>query len=145
MNIRNPEFLFSFLDKQEIDFEFHLYMRYQEQAFIDMLNKYPRLKAKTFIVNSLAREDLLYELSRMDFLINISNLSNTQLPSKLIDYGIVNKPIYDCNEDNFNSSKLIDYLHKKFHDSMHIDVQKYNIEKVAKQFLDLHEEKRRNL
>ncbi len=44
MNIRNPEFLFSFLDKQEIDFEFHLYMRYQEQAFIDMLNKYPRLK-----------------------------------------------------------------------------------------------------
>lgn len=141
MNIRNPEFLFSFLNSQDIDFEFHLYMRYQEQAFTDMLNKYPKLKSKTIIVNSLERDKLLYELSRMDFLINISNLSNTQMPSKLIDYGIVDRPIFDCNEEYFDKSKLIDYLNGNYHDSLQIDVTKYNIEHVAEQFIHLYNEK----
>ena len=141
MNIRNPEFLFSFLNDLDIDFEFHLYMRYQEQAFSDMLAKYPKLSSKTIIVNSLDRDKLIFELSRMDFLINISNLSNTQMPSKLIDYGISKRPIFDCNEVNFDQQKLIDFLHGNYHDSLQINVENYDIEKVAQQFLNLYLEK----
>lgn len=145
MNIRNPEFLFSFLDAQDLDFEFHLFMRYQEPAFTDMLNKYPKLKSKTIIVNSLERDKLIYELSRMDFLVNISNLSNTQIPSKLIDYGIANRPIYDCNEENFDRIKLLDFLNGNYHDSLQVDISKYDIVRVAQQFIDLYNEKNNNL
>ena len=108
-------------------------------------DKYKRLKAKTFIINSLDRDKLLYELSRMNFLVNISNLSNTQIPSKLIDYGITKRPIFDCNEENFDKTKLLDVLNGNYHDSLQIDISKYDIERVAQQFIDLYNEKNKNL
>ena len=141
MDIRNPEFLFAFLDKQTSDYEFHWFMRYEDPAFTNMLEKYPNLKAKTIKRVALGRDELLYELSRMDFLLNLENTSNTQLPSKLIDYGMVERPVFSCNKENFSEQKMLDYLNGNYHDSMVIDIEKYKIENVAQQFLDLYEEK----
>lgn len=136
-DIRNPEFMFQYLDKQEMDYEFHLYMRTKDVIIEDMLDKYPSLKAKTHITISLPREELLYELSRMDFLVNIENLSNTQIPSKLIDYAITKRPIFSCNCQNFSEEKFLHFLNGKYDGAFELDVKKYDIEVVAQQFLDL--------
>ncbi len=144
MDIRNPEFLFAYLDKQEMDYEFHWYMRYDDPKFTQMLERYPNLKNKTHIRVALGRDELLYELSRMDFLLNIENTSNSQLPSKLIDYGMTGKPVFSCNKENFSEQKMQDYLNGNYHDAMEIDIEKYRIENVAQQFLDLYKEKNRD-
>ncbi len=144
MDIRNPEFLFAYLDKQEMNYEFHWYMRYDDPKFTQMLERYPNLKNKTHIRVALGRDELLYELSRMDFLLNIENTSNSQLPSKLIDYGMTGRPVFSCNKENFSEQKMQDFLNGNYHDAMEIDIEKYRIENVAQQFLDLYKEKNRN-
>lgn len=145
MNIRNPEFLFKYLDQSHADFEFNLFLRYQEPAFVKMLDKYPNLKAKTKITESLDRESLLIELSKMDFLLNIGNVSNTQIPSKLIDYGIAGRPIYNCSQDNFDTKLLDRYLSMDFSGYMPLDISAYNIKNVAHQFIELTKAPKRDL
>ena len=138
-DIRNPEFLFAFLDKQTVDFEFHWFMLYESTYYTEMIAKYPNLEEKTHKYVSLDRDTLLYELSKMDFLMNIDNATSTQRPSKIIDYAIAGRPIFSCNKNNFSEQKLLDYLNGNYHDAMEVDVAQYDIRKVAKQFLKLHD------
>ena len=139
--IRNPEFLFSYLNDMKMDYEFHWFMLYEEARWIEMLERYPNLNAKTHRYTSLDRDTLIFELSKMDFLINIENSSATQRPSKVIDYALTGRPILSFNKDNFEEQKLKDYLTGNYHDSMEVDISQYDIKNVAKQFLALYEEK----
>lgn len=138
--IRDPEFLFSYLNNLSRDYEFHWFMLYEEAQWIEMLERYPNLNAKTHRYTSLDRDTLIYELSKMDFLINIENSTSTQRPSKVIDYAITGRPILSFNKDNFKAQKLLDYLDGNYHDAMQVDISQYDIKNVAKQFLDLYEE-----
>ena len=106
-----------------------------------MLERYPNLNAKTHRYTSLDRDTLIYELSKMDFLINIENSTATQRPSKVIDYALTGRPILACNKDNFESQKMMDYLNGNYHEAMQVDISQYDIKNVAKQFLDLYEER----
>lgn len=139
--IRNPEFLFSYLNDLDMDYEFHWFMLYEEAQWIEMLERYPRLNAKTHRYTSLDRDTLIYELGKMDFLINIENTSATQRPSKVIDYALTGRPILSFNKDHFEEQKLKDYLTGNYHDSLEVDISQYDIKNVAKQFLALYEEK----
>ena len=139
--IRNPEFLFSYLNDQDMDYEFHWFMLYEEAQWIEMLERYPNLNGKTYRYTSLDRDSLIFELSKMDFLINIENSTATQRPSKVIDYALTGRPILSFNKDNFEEQKLKDYLTGNYHDSMKVDLSQYDIKNVTKQFLDLYEEK----
>lgn len=138
--IRNPEFFFSYLNSLETDYEFHWFMLYEEAMWIEMLERYPSLNARTHRYTSLDRDTLIYELSKMDFLINIENASSTQRPSKVIDYALTGRPILSFNKENFEERKLMDYLNGNYHDAMQVDLTHYDIKNVAKQFLDLYEE-----
>ena len=139
--VRNPEFLFSYLNGLDVDYEFHWYMLYEEAQWIEMLERYPNLNTKTRRYTSLDRDTLIYELSKMDFLINIENSSATQRPSKVIDYAITGRPILSFNKDNFEAQKLMDYLNGNYHDAMDVDLAQYDIKNVANQFLELYKEK----
>lgn len=136
-DIRNPEFLFAFLDKQTIEYEFHWYMLYESPYFSELIKKYPNLDSKTHKYVALGRDELLYELSKMDFLINIDNATSTQRPSKIIDYAITGRPILSCNKDNFSEKKMLDYLQGNYYDTMTVDLSKYDIKNVAQQFITL--------
>lgn len=136
-DIRNPEFLFRYLSECKKDFELHLFMRSRDSLIDEYLEKYPSLKGKVF-VSSLPHDELLFELSRMHFLVNIENLSNTQMPSKLIDYGMAGRPVFSCNEKTFSSKMLDCFMIGDYKGKYEIDVQRYNIKRIAKEFIELY-------
>lgn len=141
-DIRNPEFLFSYLDRLNTDYEFYLFMRNRDALVDELLEKYPSVKERTY-VKSLPHDELIYELSRMHFLINIENISNTQMPSKLIDYGMTGRPIFSCNSANFSADKFDRFLKGDYADAYKVDIQKYNIVNIADQFEELIKEARK--
>ena len=132
-DIRNPEFLFSYLNGLHADFELYLFMRNRDALVDELLEKYPSVKNRVFI-KSLPHDELIYELSRMHFLINIENISNTQMPSKLIDYGMTGRPIFSCNSANFSPKKFDSFFKGDYSGAYEIDIQKYNIVNIANQF-----------
>ena len=135
-DIRNPEFLFSYLNKVQKEFELYLFMRNKDALVKELLNKYPNVKKRVY-VSSLPHDELIYELSRMHFLINIENISNTQMPSKLIDYGMAGRPILSCNSDNFSKDVFDGFMEGDYSGAYHVDVQKYNIVTIVDQFEQL--------
>lgn len=135
--IRNPEFLFDYLDKCSKDYVFHLYLRYRDAVLDQTINKYPNLRSRLRVEYNVPHDKLLYKLSKMHFLINIENLSNTQIPSKLIDYGMTGRPILSCNETNFSSDVMEQFLSGDYHQRYSINLDDYNIINVADQFMAL--------
>lgn len=136
-DIRNPKFLFDYLERCDTDYEFHLFMRSQDSIFDSMMKNYKNLPSKIKITYNVPHDELIYELSKMHFLINIENLSNTQMPSKLIDYGMAGRPIYSCNENSFEEIKIKQFMNGDYKESYNVDLKKYDIRNIAKQFIDL--------
>lgn len=143
-DIRNPEFLFKSLDKSDIDFEFHIFMRYADAKLNDVLSHYPNLQKKIRLRLSVPRKELLYELSAMHFLININNISNTQIPSKIIDYRIANRPILSFNSSDFSHEKLFQFMSGNYEGQMRVDITRFDIRNVAQQFLELYRNSKSN-
>lgn len=136
-DIRNPSFLFDYLASKDSPFEFYLFMR-EKDAFVDeLIKERPSLKDKIKIAYSKPHDELIYELSRMNFLINIENDSNTQMPSKLIDYGMTGRPIFSCKRDTFSKEKFDGFMKGNYEGDYKVDVQKYNIVNIANNILKL--------
>lgn len=136
-DIRNPEFLFRYLDKCQENYEFCLFMRYRDARFEQVLAKYPNLQKRTIVKFNIPHDDLIYELSKMHFLVNIENLSNTQMPSKLIDYGMTRRPILSCNEMNFSVDVMNRFMKGDYQDSYEVNIDDYNIINIVRKFLEL--------
>jgi glycosyltransferase involved in cell wall biosynthesis len=138
-DIRNPEFLFKHLCTLTEDFRFHVYLRHRDPHITSILNKYQQQLGEKLIIHySVERTELLYRLSECHFLINISNTTSTQLPSKLIDYGITRRPVYSFDKQSFKPQVFDAFMHSDYTHAMILDTRPYNIEVVTKQFLDLH-------
>lgn len=137
-DIRNPEFLFKHLCTLTEDFRFHVYLRHRDPHITSVLDKYQKQLGEKLIIHySVKRTDLLYRLSKCHFLINISNTTSTQLPSKLIDYGITKRPVYSFDKQSFNPQVFTAFMHGDYTHAMPIDIRPYDIEVVTKQFLEL--------
>lgn len=137
-DIRNPEFLFKHLCTLTEDFRFHVYLRHRDPHITSVLDKYQKQLGEKLIIHySVKRTDLLYRLSECHFLINISNTTSTQLPSKLIDYGITRRPVYSFDKQSFNPQVFTAFMHGDYTHAMPIDIRPYDIEVVTKQFLEL--------
>lgn len=137
-DIRNPEFLFRYLAQSKREFELYLFMRSRDSLIDEYMVKYPSLQGK-IKVSSLPHDKLLYELSRMHFLVNIENLSNTQMPSKLIDYGMAGRPIFSCNEKTFSLEKLDQFMEGNYEGKLEIDVERYNIKRIVEEYIELYD------
>jgi hypothetical protein len=136
-DIRNPEFLFSYLNDLDLEYRFYIFMRYNDKTFDEILNKYPNLKEKVVVRLSVPHDELIYELSTMHFLINVENISNTQMPSKLIDYGMTGRPIFSCNSNSFIKEQLQNFINGDYSSRYQVDVKKYDIERIVNQFKEL--------
>lgn len=137
-DIRNPEFLFQHLCTLKEDFRFHVYLRHRDPHITSILNKYQQQLGEKLVIHySVERTELLYRLSECHFLINISNTTTTQLPSKLIDYGITKRPVYSFDKHSFDPLVFDAFMHGDYTRAMEIDIRPYDIEVVTKQFIDL--------
>jgi len=131
--IRDPEPLLAFLSKIEMPFRFYVYTDQPEY-----LKKYiDSLKEKLIISDYIPREQLLKELSQMDFLINFDNNTSLNVPSKLIDYSITGRPVLNIKRD-FSAESVKNFLNGNYSDRMQLpDPMCYHIRIVSGQFLEL--------
>ncbi|HBX46827.1 MAG TPA: hypothetical protein DEG28_13240 [Porphyromonadaceae bacterium] len=133
-NKRDPLKFLEYLSILKFDFKFIVYTKskkYFERYRLDLGDK---LQIKDYI----PRTELIYELSKMDFLINIKNNSEVQLPSKLIDYYLSGRPILEIatsfdEQQNFESFIKRDYTSQLFKQ----DVSNYDIKNVTSNFINL--------
>jgi len=82
---------------------------------------------------------MIEEIKNMDFLVNIENINLPgQLPSKLIDYAISNRPILSINTSDFKSENVMEFLNGNYQTRLVVDnIGDYRIEEVTNKFIDL--------
>ncbi len=140
-DIRNPKPLLEFLLKlhaNSVDFIFIIYTTTGNFNSMKLLNKYKNILKEKLIINQfIPREDVIFELSKMDFLINLENLSSSQVPSKLIDYTLTKRPIYSFSQVNFFEDTFMNFFRGNYSEEKKIDLDDFNIENVSKQFTEL--------
>ncbi len=131
---RDPSKFLDFLATYNEPFKFIVYTK-----TIGILSPYKDILGDKLDVRSyVPREALLYELSKMDFLINIPNKSSVQQPSKLIDYAMTKRPILEITSD-FQDEEMVrfeEFLHSDYKEQIAIkNVEDYDITNVAHKFL----------
>jgi len=131
--IRDPKLFLEYLCTIKSDFKFIIYTK--DDSLIK--DYYGRLDGKIDVREYIPRNELIYELSKMDFLINFENKESSQSPSKLIDYGLTKRPILSMQFDISNSSDFDQFLNKNYTNSLEINIDQYNIENVANKFIEL--------
>lgn len=138
--IRNPtEFLNALVkDYAEVNYVFHIYTDLRNKETKDLLMPFQTLLGKKLQVNDmLPRTDCINRLSAMDFLINFENDTSNQVPSKLIDYTLADRPIISVNHDFDNSDVFAKYMKHDFDSFTPIDISTFDIKNVAKKFESL--------
>lgn len=139
--MRDPRPILEFLTTISSPFKLICYTKGSEliQPFSDRLGD--RLEVRNYI----PREQLLIELAKMDFLLNIENRTARMSPSKLIDYALTGRPILSLDAFNIDSKNLHRFLMGNYSGRLEIeDLQRYNIENVARRFVELAEQPNRS-
>lgn len=138
-DIRNPESFINYLASLKVDFQFVVYT-----PFPNLINQYKTILGERLIIrNAIQRLELIEELKKMDFLVNIENINSpAQIPSKLIDYAITGRPILSVNPSAPKTDIIDAFLKKDYTNQLIIeDIMQYHISNVAQKFIDLIEEK----
>jgi len=131
---RDPAKFFDFLLTIEKPFKFIIYN--EQKEFTDPYKT--KLGDKLVLRNYIPREKLIYELSKMDFLVNFEYNPTNQAPSKLIDYSFTKRPILLIKNESFDENLIKDFLLKNYTNQFIIDnIDRFNIKNVAQQFLEL--------
>ncbi|WP_341200557.1 hypothetical protein [Croceibacter atlanticus] len=132
--LRDIVLFLDYLLTLNINFHFIIYVKNPHIYKFYKDNLGDKLEIRKYI----PREKLLFELSKMDFLINVKNISNVQQPSKLIDYTLTKRPILEISS-HFSEQKYFNEFVKGDYTNQislkNIDV--YNIRNVVDQFLNL--------
>lgn len=132
--VRCPFKLMELLNEIKTDFFFYIF-----SPDILLLAHYKKkLGNKLVLTESIERGKLLIELSKMDFLINFDNGITTQLPSKLIDYSIANRPVLNMNATNPNLEKIKKFINGNYNTAMQLPAaESFDIKRVTENFIRL--------
>jgi hypothetical protein len=134
-DIRNPQKFMELLCEIEQPFKFIIYSNHTKliEPFQQKLNE------KLEIRKGIPRAELLDELSKMDFLINLANVNRpNQIPSKLIDYSITGRPILNVNPSNPSQKEINLFLKKNYSSQTKItDVERYQIVNIIRAIIHL--------
>lgn len=101
------------------------------EPFIEKLN------GKLILHDLIPRDQCIYELSKMDFLINIE--TNNASPSKIIDYKLTTRPTLEIDKKKNYQKFFKEFLNGDFkNDSLReLDMDRFDINNVGKKFLEL--------
>lgn len=136
-DIRNPLIFLEYLIKCDEQYVFDIYMS-NKDAMYEPVNEYAqRSEGRIRIHSFVTRQEIIKIMSKADFLINFENLSNCQKPSKLIDYGLAKRPVLSFSEKSFDPKKFERFMHGDYSGALQIDIDKYDIKKVADSFEQL--------
>ena len=133
---RDPSEFLNYLNSldESFRFEFHVYTT-TPQFVVPFVEA---SKGRIIIKPIVPRETLLFELSKMHFVVNFENVGHKQTPSKLIDYLIIDKPVLSVTFGNLQPDIFQDFLKGNYAQKMILpEKDTYRIENVASQFIAL--------
>lgn len=137
-DIRNPQKLFEILLSFDFDFTFYIYTAQSNTDSYECILPYiDKFQGKLVIKDVIPRLKLIEELSKMDFIVNMNNTSSNQVPSKLIDYSLAERPIYSCSPNEIDIEKLKKFCMGDYQGKEVIEIEKYNIKIVVDNFCKL--------
>lgn len=127
---RDPTNLLEYLKGVNYKFKFVVYT-----ASISLFEPYKNILGDRLELRErVQRDKLLFELSKMDFLLNIANESGVQQPSKLIDYSLSNRPIVEISSMFNKSEQAIfeEFINKDYTNQTQLsNLDDYNIVNVV--------------
>lgn len=133
---RDLSSFFDFLNKVNEDFLFIVYTNQH-----DYFEKYrecmgTRLDVRDFV----DRETLIFEMSKVDFLINVDSIYDNgfnieAIPSKLIDYTLAGRPILNLVSNQIDVRGISAFLKGDYSTARHIEIDRYDIRIVVDQFI----------
>lgn len=131
---RDPSEFIEFLQQEDMEYRFHIYTKTPQHL--------PEIKgaasSKILIHDPIPRQALLTKLHGMDFLVNFENVGLKQVPSKIIDYLILSKPVLSVRTGFLNKDLVKEFLSGNFAGRLVIEnPEQYRIENVCKKFLQL--------
>lgn len=131
---RNPGPLLDYIISTGKDFKFIAYTR-----TADILQPYKqKLGDKIEIRDYIPREELIKELGKMDFLVNIGFDPAQQAPSKLIDYYLSGRPILSLSTNQPDTTVLDEFLNGNYANGFtYPSMDRFKIENVAAAFIKL--------
>lgn len=131
---RDPRPFLSYLSRRQEDFRFIVYTNKPALFSTYKTELGKRLELREYI----PREQLLHELSKMDFLVNIRNESGVQAPSKLIDYYLTKRPILEITSKFRETEVFEEFCRQNYSKQLCIEnPERFNIVNVAKEFASL--------
>ena len=132
--VRNPLPLLDYLIETDKTFKFVIYTNQKEL----LINYKRRIGDVLDIRDYVEREILLFELSKMDFLLNLDNGTTRQSPSKLIEYAISGRPVLNLNVQNLNKELIDEFIKGDYRNALKMpNKEDYNIVNVTKKILNL--------
>lgn len=135
--LRDPTYFFEYLKSIDSDFKFDLYIPKDNYFRPKILAYANQINGEIRILDYLPRKELIFELSKNDFLINFDNENSSMSPSKLIDYAITQRPILSFNKSCFDKEFFMEFLNNDFSHQINIDLSKYNMQHIIQDFIDL--------
>lgn len=133
---RDPSEFLQFLNglDKSLDFEFHVYTTTPQFVEPFVADSNGRIQLKSLV----PRATVLYELSKMHFVVNFENVGLTQTPSKLIDYLIIDKPVLSITFGHLQQETVVAFLNGNYANKMVLpNKENYRISHVVQQFLAL--------
>lgn len=136
--LRNPSSFFEYISHGNFAYIFYVYTISSSRDTRLILDKFKNVMGGRLIVKyDIDRKDIITQLSGCDFLLNFENASETQVPSKLIDYALAKRPICSISTSNYSNTIFEEFLQGNYSNQIIINIDDYDIKKVAKQFLRL--------
>jgi hypothetical protein len=133
---RDPSEFLNFLNSldETYNFEFQVFTNTPQ-----LVEPYlAKSKGRIVLKKVLDRSSLLYEMSKMDFVINFENVGTAQTPSKLIDFVIIKKPILSIKYGDLKPEIVMEFLNGNYEKSLTIsNPEQYRIENVVQKFISL--------
>ncbi len=134
---RNPQHLLEFLSASAKDFRFYIftYQKYLVTPFIKEGDE------RFVLCDIVPRENVMKFMRGCDFLINIMNSTPMQLPSKLIDYYIIDRPVFNMKTDELLAEDRVilnQFLESDYSGKFEFNgMEKYQISNVVEKFIEL--------
>lgn len=138
LKLRDPTIFLEYLSTLSTPFKFVLYTNLNDKENMSILSKFKyKLKGKLVLNDFIPREECIIQLSKLDFLINVSNATTLQRPSKLIDYTISGRPIFNFSQDQLDIEDFHRFLNGNYSTYKTLDLKEFNINHICQKMITL--------
>ena len=136
--LREPSPLFDHMCRRRDYCRLVMYVDTNDRDTMALIAPWKQKLGERLQVRSMInREQLIESLSQMDFLINIANLSTTQVPSKLVDYTLAGRPILSFDSESFDADVFEAFCRGDYAGATVVDISRHDISRVADAFINL--------